>query len=96
MKKETKRQQLESTLKDIANKLNKATSKEEAIQKNIDFYYTLDFNSMYGGYRIESVKINSGASFGAFGGNGCEPRINYNSMKIKLNTILATIQEVSK
>ncbi len=57
------------------------------------FYYRIDFNSVYGGYRLELVKKETGAVYGCFGGNGCEPRLTYRNFEMKLSTIVSTLNE---
>ncbi len=83
---------LNETLKEIADHLNLATTKEDAISKNQSKYLYLEHNSVYGGYRVINVHIEHGGHSGAFGGNGCELRLCAMSMKIKLNGILQGIE----
>jgi len=54
-------------LKDIATKLNLATSKDEAIQKGLDIYLQLEYARHYGGYRLVNVMVKNGGHLGAFG-----------------------------
>ena len=48
--------------------------------------------SQYGGYRLVNVNPDNGAHCGAFGGNGCEPRLKASEMHNKLRTIIATLE----
>jgi hypothetical protein len=59
------------------------------------FRYEIDYNSVYGGYRLVKVKEETGAHYGAFGGNGCESRVDYKTFLIKLNTIIETVKTIS-
>lgn len=83
---------LNETLKEIAKLLNLATTKEEAIEKKQTKYLYLEHNSIYGGYRVINVNIESGGHSGAFGGNGCEARLSAKAMYLKLDSILEGIQ----
>lgn len=71
----------------IAEKANLATNKEQAIKMGLDKYLYLEYNSVYGGYRLVNVGINNGAHYGAFGGNGCEANLKASNMLIKLRAI---------
>jgi hypothetical protein len=51
-------------------------------------HYFMEHSSAYGGYRLVTIKNETGASFGAFGGNGCESRVNFTTMRNKLNLII--------
>ena len=52
-------------------------------------YYHIEFASIYGGYRLVLVNQTNGGHSGAFGGNGCEARVNYITMMLKLEIIIA-------
>ena len=52
----------------------------------------LEYNSHYGGYRLVNVNPENGGHSGAFGGNGCEPRLKASLMYDKLHTIIATLE----
>lgn len=82
---------LNETLKDIADRLNLATTKEDAIKKKQTKYLYLEHNSIYGGYRVVNVHIEHGGHSGAFGGNGCEARLSAKAMYLKLDSILQGI-----
>ena len=56
----------------------------------------LDFNSIYGGYRLVNVNPDTGGHRVAFGGNGCEPRLKASEMYYKLHTIIATLTDTGK
>ena len=53
-------------VQEIATLQNKATSKQQAIEMGLESYYGVDHNSIYGGYRIDDIKVDSGACFGTF------------------------------
>jgi len=57
------------------------------------FTYSIDHNSVYGGYRLVLKKIEGGAEYGCFGGNGCEARMSLKHFLQKLYTIIGTLQE---
>lgn len=52
----------------------------------------LEYSAIYGGYRLVNVNPNNGAHYGAFGGNGCEPRLKASEMYNKLHTIIASLE----
>ena len=56
--------------------------------------YAVEYNPTYGGYRLIAVDIKSGAHYGCFGGNGCEARIKFDAMLVKLNTIISTAEAI--
>lgn len=58
--------------------------KEVSGEQNLE----LDYNSAYGGYRLDMRDPKSGATKGAFGENGCEPRISNKEMCIKLKALI--------
>lgn len=89
----TTKKQLEQLLKDIAELQNMPTSREEAKQRGVKKYLILDHNSIYGGYRVNLVDVETGSRGGAFGGNGCEARLSAREMEIKLRGIYTGIVE---
>ena len=54
-------------LSEIATVLNLATSKEGALKLGQTEFLKLDYSSIYGGYRVVNVNINSYAHGGALG-----------------------------
>lgn len=74
----TTRKQLNALLNEIINLTG---------NNNLQLEY-----SQYGGYRLVNVNPNNGAHCGAFGGNGCEPRLKASEMYNKLRTIIATLE----
>ena len=74
----TTRKQLNVLLNEIVNLTG---------NKNLQLEY-----NQYGGYRLVNVNPNNGAHCGAFGGNGCEPRLKASEMYNKLHTIIATLE----
>jgi hypothetical protein len=85
----TNTQHLNQLLESIAKITGEATSKETAKANGHERYLFIEYASAYGGYRIVNVGVNNGAHYGAFGGNGCEARLKYKEMVIKLEGILA-------
>lgn len=82
-------QHLNSILADIAEITGEATSREQAHEKGHERFLFIEYAASYGGYRLVNVGVNNGAHYGAFGGNGCESRLKYKEMVIKLEGILA-------
>lgn len=58
--------------------------------------YGVDYNPAYGGYRLVLIKIQGGAHFGCFGGNGTEARIKFDAFIDKLQTIIGTAKTIKK
>ena len=85
----TNTQHLNQLLESIAELTGEATTREQAKLKGHERFLYLENASVYGGWRLVSVGVNNGAHYGAFGGNGCEPRLKYKEMVIKLEGILA-------
>ena len=56
----------------------------------------LDYNPVYGGYRIERRNPDTGGSMGAFGENGCEPRMKNAQMCDKIRTLINGIEHGRK
>lgn len=92
----TTKKLLERLIADIAIKLNLATSKDEAKEKQQDKYLELEYASIYGGYRVVMVGVNNGAHYGAFGENGTETRLKASEMEVKLSGILSGIEVTAK
>ena len=84
--------ELELILNKIADKLNLPTTEKQAIELNQQMYLHLEFNSIYGGYRVVNFEIGTGRHYGAFGGSGSETRISKKLMLLKLNSILLGIE----
>lgn len=85
----TNTQHLNQLLESIAEITGEAINKEQAKEKGHERYLHIEYASIYGGYRLVNVGVNNGAHYGAFGENGCEARLKYKEMVIKLNGILA-------
>lgn len=62
--------------------------KEVSQDKNLK----LDYNPVYGGYRIERTNPNTGGSTGAFGENGCELRMKNAQMCDKIRALINGIE----
>lgn len=83
---------LNDVVRQIADRLGLATSKEEAVKKGLKKYLWLENSAIYGGWRIVNVGVENGAHYGAFGGNGTEARVKAGEMMAKLDGILTGIQ----
>ena len=68
--------------------MNLPYNETTAKKLNKTHYLFLDFSSYYGGYRIVSVKVGSGAHYGAFGGNGMEARLPKKQMQIYIKGLI--------
>lgn len=88
----TNSQHLNQLLEYITEITGEATSREQAKEKGHERYLYLQNAPSYGGWRLVNVGVNNGAHYGAFGGNGCEPRLKYKEMVIKLEGILAGLE----
>lgn len=55
-----------------------------------DHHYMIENNPAYGGYRLVLVNNKTGSHMGCFGGNGCEARVKFDVMVLKLQTIIET------
>ena len=60
------KERLNNLLLEIAKFTNQATTKEEAIEKNLNGYLYLDNYPMYGGYNLLKVDVNNGGHYTAF------------------------------
>ena len=78
-KKMTRQQMLDLKLEEV----------QQLCPAPLGHYYFIEYAPIYGGYRLVLVNETSGGHNGAFGGNGCEERINFASMMMKLETIIA-------
>ncbi len=76
-----------ATRQEILNKVLAQVS--EKFPAGEGFHYFIEYNSVYGGYRLVKVKDDGGAHYGCFGGNATEARLNYTAMLSKLYTILS-------
>ena len=85
----TNAQYLNNLLEEIAGITGEATTKEKAKENGHERYLFIEYAAGYGGYRLVNVGVNNGAHYGAFGWNGCESRLKYKEMVIKLEGILA-------
>jgi hypothetical protein len=87
---------LNELLKEIATLEGKATTSEEAEKLGLTHFYYLEHNSVYGGYRVVSVRVENGGHSGAFGGNGCEARLKGKEMAIKLKSVLYGLEYANR
>ncbi len=87
---------LNDIVRQIADNLGLATSKDEAIKKGLDKYLALENAAVYGGWRIVNIGVNNGAHYGAFGGNGTEARVKASEMMARLDGILTGIEYANK
>ena len=69
---------LNMLLEQVATVLNLATSKEQALKLGQTEFLELDYSSIYGGYRVVNVNINSYAHGGAL---GCSDTCNRKGLK---------------
>lgn len=88
----TNAQHLNQLLGYITEITGEATSEDQAKEKGYERYLFIEHAASYGGYRLVNVGVNNGAHYGAFGGNGCEARLKYKEMVIKLEGILAGLE----
>lgn len=91
-----RRTHLEHLVKDIAALTNSATSEDEAKQKGLERYLCLEYNSVYGGYRLVSVSVKTGGHAGCFGMSSIEPRLRAKDMYSKLTGIIAGLEYTQK
>lgn len=63
---------------------------ERLVPAGVGFKYEIENAPIYGGYRLVKVRLDNGGHFGAFGGNGCEPRVKFDAMLTKLQAIIET------
>lgn len=82
---------LNNLVKEIAEKLDLSTSKAEAKSKGHSSFLYLENAPVYGGYRLVSVKVDSGAHFGALGYSSICARMKATTMYIALDGILKGI-----
>ena len=57
----TTAKRIESLVSDIATATGKAATRKEAIERNMEYYLTTENAAVYGGYRLISVKVETGA-----------------------------------
>jgi hypothetical protein len=88
----TNEQHLNQLLTHIAALTGECTSKDQAKEKGYERYLQLENAPSYGGWRLVNVGVNNGAHYGAFSGNGCEPRLKYKVMVVKLEGIIAGLE----
>jgi len=84
--------QLNNLVKTICDLTGLSNNKEQAISKGQDRYLYLEYASVYGGYRLVNVNVNSGGHSGAFGGSGTEARLKSSEMYTKLSALIAGIE----
>ena len=68
----------------------------EAMPPQEGFHYEHEFNSVYGGYRVVNVKDGNGGHYSWFGGSGTEPRVKFDIIIMKIDTIIATANELKR
>lgn len=85
----TTKQLFNELLADLAGITEQAHDLETAKMMGKQTYLFIEYASAYGGYRLVSVGIDNGAHYGAFGGNGCEGRLNAKMMELKLRSLIA-------
>lgn len=80
MKKLTRQEKLNLLLEDVSS----------LVPAGEGYHYEIEYASVYGGYRLVKVNDKNGGHSGCFGGNGCEARVNFETMVVKLNAIIET------
>jgi len=88
--------QLQNSFLLLANVSGYPTTEKEAIITNKEFYLSIDYNPIYGGYRLDLVKIDSGAVYGVFGYSSMGARLNIKQFNDRLRAIIAGIEFVKK
>ena len=89
----TKQEYIKSLVNRIAELTKKASSYNEAIEKGLNSYLTLDFNSNYGGYNLVSVNIEGGGHGTAFYCfSSCGNRLKYKDMVNKLESFICGLE----
>lgn len=78
------------TNKQYINRLLKRI--EELKPAKEGFIYQIDHAPIYGGYRLVMVKVENGAHYGAFNGNGTEPRMTAKEFVGYLSGIVAGLE----
>jgi len=92
----TTAKQLNYLVEEIAQLTGLAMSQEQAIEKGLGSYLYLEYASCYGGYRLISVGLKSGAHYGALGGSSTEPRLKASEMETKLRGIIYGLEYAKK
>jgi hypothetical protein len=87
---------IEQLVSEIAKLQNKATSHAQAIEMGLSHYYAVDHNSVYGGYRIDNVNVESGSHSGTFGESSCVNRRSMKKMVSFLEGVLFGIEYSQK
>lgn len=90
----TSRKTLDILVTEIADLLNLATSKEQAIEKGQDKYLYLEYASVYGGYRLVNVGVSNGAHYRALGMSSTSARLKASEMETMLRGIITGIEAV--
>lgn len=92
----TTKRDLQYAIERIAQLTGQATTRTEAENKGLDRYLQLDYSSVYGGYRVVSVLLRSGAHYGALGMSSIETRLKAKEMFLKLQGIEYGIEYQNK
>ncbi len=92
----TTRKDIQRLLNQIADLTGNYTNKEDAIKNGKDKFYQIDYNSIYGGYRIAFVNVVSGGHGGTFDESSCVGRRSARKMYDFLRGILAGIEYQQK
>ena len=83
---------IEQLIKTISILTNKATNKEEAINKEQKTYLHLEYSSHYGGYRLVNVRLEDGGHWGAFGESSAVNRRSAKAMISYLEGLINGIE----
>lgn len=85
------KKELYSAFERLAELSGYATTEEQARAKSQPYFLYMEYNKVYGGYRIVLTKIDTHGHAGAFGGNGSEGRLNSREMYTKIHGIIQGI-----
>lgn len=88
----TKKKLLNNLLADLASITGQATTEDAAKLLGKSHYLQLEYNSIYGGYRLVNGAVQNGSHSGAFGGNGCEGRLSSKLMELKLRSLIYGVE----
>jgi hypothetical protein len=90
------KQQLQNSFELLAKVSQYKTTEKEAINSNKEFYLSIDYNPTYGGYRLDLVKVGSGAVYGVFGYSTMGERLKIKEFNDRLRAIIAGIEFAKK
>ncbi len=71
----TTEKQINDLIKEICDLTGLANNRKQAIEQGKESYLTYENAAVYGGYRLISVQVKTGAHYGAFNWSSTEPRV---------------------